>query len=77
MMKLFVGTNGQRWHLPALPTTLARLLLRSQARRKEKRLHTTNSTTPVRTCGIYNTRWIIEPLSNNLLLISTFLPYDT
>ncbi|MGZ3617339.1 MAG: hypothetical protein ACXVDN_22435 [Ktedonobacteraceae bacterium] len=55
MMKLFVGTNGQRWHLPALPTTLARLLLRSQARRKEKRLHTTNSTTPVRTCGIYNT----------------------
>jgi hypothetical protein len=25
---------GRRWHQPALPTTLARLLLRGQARRK-------------------------------------------
>ncbi len=34
---------GQRWHLPALPTTLARLLLRSQASRKEKRPHTAST----------------------------------
>jgi hypothetical protein len=27
---------GIRWHLPVLPTTLARLALRAQARRKEK-----------------------------------------
>ena len=31
--------SGRRWHLPALPTTLARLPLRSQASRKEKRPH--------------------------------------
>jgi hypothetical protein len=28
--------QGIRWHLPVLPTTLARLALRAQARRKEK-----------------------------------------
>ena len=32
-----VVNTGQRWHLPAEPSTLARLLLRSQASRKEKR----------------------------------------
>jgi len=31
--------QGDRWHLPALPTTLARLVLRTQARRKEKGPH--------------------------------------
>ena len=30
--------TGRRWHLLALPTTLARLALRAQASRKEKRL---------------------------------------
>ena len=34
---------GQRWHLPALPTTLARLALRAQASRKEKRPHTSSA----------------------------------
>ena len=38
-----VVNTGQRWHLPALPTTLARLLLRSQASHKEKRPHTTST----------------------------------
>ena len=37
---------GQRWHLPALPTTLARLLLRSQASRKEKRPHPASTPNP-------------------------------
>ncbi len=37
---------GRRWHLPALPTTLARLLLRSQASRKEKRPHPTSIPNP-------------------------------
>src|SRR5205823_30553 len=31
--------QGQRQHLPALPMTLSRLLLRSQASRKENRHH--------------------------------------
>ena len=35
-MKVLVIAQGNRWHLPALPTTLARLVLRTQARRKEK-----------------------------------------
>ena len=50
---------GRRWHLPALPTTLAkldsisattltRLLLRSQASRKEKRPHIHTQSTPTR-----------------------------
>ncbi|HEX6109847.1 MAG TPA: hypothetical protein VFZ02_10595, partial [Ktedonobacteraceae bacterium] len=33
--------QGQRWHLSISPTTLVRLLLRSQARSKEKRPHIT------------------------------------
>ena len=43
---------GQRWHLPALPTTLARLALRAQARRKEKRPPPPIIHTPVPTRGI-------------------------
>ena len=35
---------GQRWHLPAEPSTLARLALRAQASRKEKRPHHPSST---------------------------------
>jgi predicted RNase H-like HicB family nuclease len=40
-MRVLVIAQGNRWHLPALPTTLARLVLRTQARRKEKGPRTT------------------------------------
>jgi hypothetical protein len=41
---------GRRWHLPAEPSTLTRLLLRSQASRKEKRHHTAPVATS-KACG--------------------------
>ncbi|HXL36467.1 MAG TPA: hypothetical protein VN954_04610 [Ktedonobacteraceae bacterium] len=41
-----IAGNGRRWHLPALPMRLARLLQSSQASRKEKRPHPSSQQPP-------------------------------
>jgi aminoglycoside phosphotransferase (APT) family kinase protein len=55
---------GRRWHLPALPTTLARLTLRVQASRKEKRPHTASTQPPSLRDNTFKPPIWVEPVED-------------